>query len=638
MWRTQRMPLNETLTNVSVNSKLDSQISNSRVPQTNQCKRASRAKTDLVTNYNLKQFKKRSTYVLPKEEHKKVPRITKNRLKQSKKPLPSPPPSVDSWQNSKRTTNSSPKFINQSFIIANKKECSLCNLCYEAANKSNSTSTAMLGDAFKSYSRGCRSKMSACNTQRDIARDGIKSRSERLARIEQRECQHSKTEKEPAKLVTHASAVERTADNNIHSKGAVAKINQTYKAQQQNANNQSLCDSKKDCSCQIFCSAGMFSHQPSLGVRQERQRIRAGSSKFSKIAVSGISSCVTCSTYPSASTPTLTNANQMHRSQRKPNKTINSVGMNNTLDCSMSSLQVQQMDQCVKALKIQTSLVPNYNVMQFKKRSTNMIPKVQCKNMSGVHESRLRVPKKLLASPQPEKESRRFLQNPKRTTCSPPKFIKQSPASQEKIACILRNSCHDAANESDTTTVLGDAVRSNSWSYRNKIPTCGLKCDVATDVVKSRVDCIACLECIECKRRNIENELANMVTRKPVIERTADRNIHPKKSVEKNNQTLGAQKLDTDNQHLCDSERDCSCQLVYSAGMFIYQPCSALDQEHQTIYTDSSLSSTDDVNDLCTVKQNKNMKHVNHFYQELQKRNPSYESLHPSQQQTQTKN
>ncbi|XP_065368627.1 uncharacterized protein LOC135961080 isoform X5 [Calliphora vicina] len=75
--------------------------------------------------------------------------------------------------------------------------------------------------------------MSTCDIRRDMARAGIKSRADRIARIQRTECEHSKPEREPAKLPAREPAIERTADSNVNPKEAVAKINQMFEAQKQ---------------------------------------------------------------------------------------------------------------------------------------------------------------------------------------------------------------------------------------------------------------------------------------------------------------------------------------------------------------------------------------------------------------------
>lgn len=247
MHRIQRKPSNETLTSVGMDSTLDSRMSSAEVPQmellkvnyVHQCKEAFMMKTGSVPNYSFMEFKKSSPHALPQVQRKNIARVTVNRLEAPNKPLPPPPPTVESWQllqNSKRTTNSPPKFIKQSPSSEKKVEfsSSFCNISYDTANESDSTT--MSGAAVKSNSWNYRNKVSTCDIRRDMVRAGIKSRADRIARIEHTECEHSKTEKDPVKLATCEPAIERTSDSNVNPKEAVAKINQMFEAQKQSKN------------------------------------------------------------------------------------------------------------------------------------------------------------------------------------------------------------------------------------------------------------------------------------------------------------------------------------------------------------------------------------------------------------------
>ncbi|XP_046810056.1 uncharacterized protein LOC111688911 [Lucilia cuprina] len=247
MHRIQRKPSSETLTSVGMDSTIDSRMSSAEVPQmellkvnyVHQCKEAFMTKTGSVPNYNFMEFKKCSphslngiTHALPPVTRKNIARVTVNRLEAPNKPLPPPPPTVESWQflqNSKRTTNSPPKFIKPP--QEEKNECSssssYCATSYDGASESDATLT---GDGVKSNSWNYRNKMSTCDIRRDMARAGIKSRADRIARIERTECEHSKTEREAP---TREPAIERNADSNVNPKEAVAKINQMFEAQKQ---------------------------------------------------------------------------------------------------------------------------------------------------------------------------------------------------------------------------------------------------------------------------------------------------------------------------------------------------------------------------------------------------------------------
>lgn len=241
MHRLQRKSSATETMSIGMDSTLDSRISSADVPQmellkvnyVHQCKEAFMTKTGTSPNYSYMDFKKSpplplSTHVLPTVTRKNIARVTVNRLEAPNKPLPPPPPTVESWQflqNSKRTTNSPPKTIKPPGCLEeNVRECSK-SFCSTTSQESEGTITT---DGIKSNSWNYRNKMSTCDIRRDMARAGIKSRADRIARIERTECEHSKTERESTK-----PAVERSPDSNVNPKEAVAKINQMFEAQKQ---------------------------------------------------------------------------------------------------------------------------------------------------------------------------------------------------------------------------------------------------------------------------------------------------------------------------------------------------------------------------------------------------------------------
>ena len=246
MHRIQRKPSSETLTSVGMDSTLDSRMSSAEVPQmellkvnyVHQCKEAFMTKTGSVPQYNFMDFKKTPSpsYNGNAPAHKNVNRISINRQEAPNKPLPPPPPTVESWQflqNSKRTTNSPPKLIKTPAVSAaslassDTNECSskCCHALYDAANESDHSTNE---DGVKSNSWNYRNKMSTCDIRRDMARAGIKSRAERIARIEHTECEHSNSKQDKA-----TEKIERNSDSNVNPKEAVAKINKMFEAQKQ---------------------------------------------------------------------------------------------------------------------------------------------------------------------------------------------------------------------------------------------------------------------------------------------------------------------------------------------------------------------------------------------------------------------
>ncbi|KAM7344256.1 uncharacterized protein ACRADG_011059 isoform 2-T2 [Cochliomyia hominivorax] len=244
MHRIQRKPSSETMS-IGMDSTIDSRMSSAEVPQmellkvnyVHQCKEAFMTKTGSTPNYSYMEFKKCSPHLLSPSSHalpmvsrKNIARVTVNRLEAPNKPLPPPPPTVESWQflqNSKRTTNSPPKSIKAASCHEEKLECSknYCSSSYESDGN-------LTGDGVKSNSWNFRNKMSTCDIRRDMARAGIKSRADRIARIERTECEHSKST--PERETRVQSPIGRTADSNVNPKEAVAKINQMFEAQKQN--------------------------------------------------------------------------------------------------------------------------------------------------------------------------------------------------------------------------------------------------------------------------------------------------------------------------------------------------------------------------------------------------------------------
>ncbi|XP_075168522.1 uncharacterized protein LOC142240706 isoform X2 [Haematobia irritans] len=258
MHHIQRKPSSETLTSVGMDSTIDSRISSTEIPQmellkinyVHQCKEAFMTKTGSNPNYSYMEYKRSLPQVhlgmMPSsgggggggQMRKNVARITVNnnnnnsRQEAPNKPLPPPPlPTVESWeflQNSpKRTTNSPPKLIKPPVSNApgmiHPNDSSSPNCCRSPSPSTCDTGcesdNTLNGDGVKSNSWDYRNRISTCDIRRDIARAGIKSRADRIARIEQTECEHA-----PKKLGTPVPSTSNP-------KEAVAKINRMFEQQ-----------------------------------------------------------------------------------------------------------------------------------------------------------------------------------------------------------------------------------------------------------------------------------------------------------------------------------------------------------------------------------------------------------------------
>ncbi|XP_019891402.1 rhoGEF domain-containing protein gxcJ isoform X3 [Musca domestica] len=239
MHHIQRKPSNETLASVGMDSTLDSRMSSTEVPQmellkvnyVHQCKEALMTKTGSKPNYSYMEYKRSlpPVQLIPSQQQrgKNVARITVvNRYEAPNKPLPPlPPPTVESWQflqntstppSQKRTTNSPPKFVkpptsSSSVSVFSDSSASCCHS--SSCDTGCESDSTINGDVEKSNSWDYRNRIATCDIRRDIARAGIKSRADRIARIELTECEHGSPK----------------------SKEAVAKINKMFEQQKQSS-------------------------------------------------------------------------------------------------------------------------------------------------------------------------------------------------------------------------------------------------------------------------------------------------------------------------------------------------------------------------------------------------------------------
>ncbi|XP_073846687.1 uncharacterized protein isoform X2 [Musca autumnalis] len=245
MHHIQRKPSNETLASVGMDSTLDSRMSSAEVPQmellkvnyVHQCKEALMTKTGSKPNYSYMEYKRHLPQVQlmssshqqqQQQRNKNVNRVTViNRYEAPNKPLPPlPPPTVESWQflqgssGPQRTTNSPPKFVKPPASVSHStasifNDTASSSSCCHSSNCGDSTGcesdNTLNGDCEKSNSWDYRNRISTCDIRRDMARAGIKSRADRIARIELTECEHGSPK----------------------SKEAVAKINKMFEQQKQ---------------------------------------------------------------------------------------------------------------------------------------------------------------------------------------------------------------------------------------------------------------------------------------------------------------------------------------------------------------------------------------------------------------------
>uniref|UniRef100_A0A1I8PJP2 Guanine nucleotide exchange factor DBS n=1 Tax=Stomoxys calcitrans TaxID=35570 RepID=A0A1I8PJP2_STOCA len=253
MHHIQRKPSNETLTSVGMDSTLDSRMSSAEVPQmellkvnyVHQCKEAFMTKTGSSPNYSYMEYKRSLPQVqLPAmgQSRKNVARIAINqqtgRQEAPNKPLPPPPlPTVESWQfiqsPSKRTTNSPPKFIQPPAVatISTDPPPSCSHSSQSSCDTGCESDNTVSGEGVKSNSWNYRNRISTCDIRRDIARAGIKSRADRIARIEQTECEHGSRSKNLASPI-NSMTTSNTTTTTANSKEAVAKINRMFEQQQ----------------------------------------------------------------------------------------------------------------------------------------------------------------------------------------------------------------------------------------------------------------------------------------------------------------------------------------------------------------------------------------------------------------------
>ncbi|XP_061402646.1 uncharacterized protein LOC133338494 [Musca vetustissima] len=230
MHHIQRKSSNETLASVGMDSTLDSRMSSAEVPQmellkvnyVHQCKEALMTKTGSKPNYSYMEYKRSlpqvqlvSSQQQQQQRSKNVARISVvNRYEAPNKPLPPlPPPTVESWQflqnpTPQRTTNSPPKFVkppgstSSACSVFSNASSSTTSCCHSSSCSANGggdcdadtgceSDNTLNGDCEKSNSWDYRNRISTCDIRRDIARAGIKSRADRIARIELTECEHA---------------------------------------------------------------------------------------------------------------------------------------------------------------------------------------------------------------------------------------------------------------------------------------------------------------------------------------------------------------------------------------------------------------------------------------------------------------
>ncbi|XP_017466715.1 PREDICTED: serine-rich adhesin for platelets isoform X2 [Rhagoletis zephyria] len=292
----QRKPSNETLASLAFDSTLDSRMSSAEIPQmellkvnyVQQCKEVRMPRPISATQQQRQSFiaqngtkypgykqavtaSSHSQFangaklnianggkVQPPTDHQRVAPSKGKLVRGTQQPLP--PPTVESWKFLQHQlpqvkpqelrlplmrAKSASAVVAAATATADADERdyadarSCCNSSCDSATHSSDSSddddgiSTVYPDCEKSHSWNYRARISTCDVRRDIARAGIKSRADRIARIEQTDCDHQ--QQRPKATSNAASNAKRASlpatlrvDSSAQMPAVVSQINRLF--------------------------------------------------------------------------------------------------------------------------------------------------------------------------------------------------------------------------------------------------------------------------------------------------------------------------------------------------------------------------------------------------------------------------